>query len=255
MKITFQKKPGDPALHIAFFWRMTVETTSPATIQDHFIPELFFDFFFVERGQLTYIDGIRGTKFSLPRQSLKTIHTHPLTFIYATPLILYGARLLLPFAEVFPGVMQADRFLDEAWAGEEAGDLGKFKFRVEEHLRHHLTKKLPYPMLSSGLEESSWLVHYSPRHKRRLYKKMYGLSRKELQNVRNVQAFLEQTCDFGPQNPRIIQHVNPDVFHDQPHLNHIFKKMTGLSPVDYFRASSILQDNLMSASYNAVPGL
>jgi AraC-like DNA-binding protein len=40
------------------------------------------------------------------------------------------------------------------------------------------------------------------------------------------------------------------VFYDQPHLNHAFKKMTGLSPVEYFEHNSILQDNLMSASYN-----
>jgi hypothetical protein len=46
--------------------------------------------------------------------------------------------------------------------------------------------------------------------------------------------------------------VTPDVFYDQPHLNHSFKKMTGLAPVEYFQNSSILQDNLMSASYNEV---
>jgi len=55
------------------------------------------------------------------------------------------------------------------------------------------------------------------------------------------------------QNPRIIEHVTPEVFYDQPHLNHAFKKMTGLSPVEYFEVNSILQDNLMSASYNEVP--
>lgn len=63
--------------------------------------------------------------------------------------------------------------------------------------------------------------------------------------------FLEQTCAFT-QNPRIIGYVNPDVFYDQAHLNHVFKKMTGRSPVEYFEASSILQDNLMAASYNAL---
>ncbi|HEX5839631.1 MAG TPA: hypothetical protein VFY26_17485 [Anaerolineales bacterium] len=234
---------------------MTVEITAPAAIGDHFIPELFFDYLFIQEGTVECIDQVRGERFSLSRQSLKTIHTHPLTFMYTTPLVLYGARLLLPFAETYWGKMQANRFLDETWAGSEAGGLDEFKSRVEEHLQRHRTRKLPYPMLSGGLEETGWLVHYSPRHKRRLYKELYGLSRRELQNVRNVQAFLEQTCDFGEQNPHIIQHVNPDVFHDQPHLNHSFKKTTGLSPVEYFEKSSILQDNLMSASYNAVPGL
>ena len=254
MNITFQKKPGVPALQIAFFWRMTVDLTAPAAIEDHFIPELFFDYFFVQEGKVECIDQIGGKRFSLSRQSLKTIHTHSLTFKYTTPLVLYGARLFLPFAETHQAKMQANRFLDEAWAGKEAGNLDEFKSRVEEYLHRHRTRKLPYRMLSSGLEESGWLVHYSQRHKRRLYKELYGLSRRELQNIRNVQAFLEQTCDFGAQNPRIIQHVNPDVFHDQPHLNHSFKKTTGLSPVEYFEKSSILQDNLMSASYNAVPG-
>lgn len=254
MNITFQKKPGVPALQIAFFWRMTVDITAPAAIEDHFIPELFFDYLFIQEGKVECIDRVRGERFSLSRQSLKTIHTHSLTFIYTTPLVLYGARLFLPFAETYRAKMQANRFLDESWTGKEAGNLDEFKSRVEDHLQSHRKGKLPYPMLSSALEESGWLVHYSPRHKRRLYKEIYGLSRKELQNIRNVQAFLEQTCDFDAQSPRIIQHVNPDVFHDQPHLNHSFKKTTGLSPVEYFEKSSILQDNLMSASYNAVRG-
>jgi methylphosphotriester-DNA--protein-cysteine methyltransferase len=102
------------------------------------------------------------------------------------------------------------------------------------------------------LQESAWLVQYSPRHKRRLYKATFGLSRKELHNIRNVQSFLEQTCDFAARNPRIIQHVNTEVFYDQPHLNRTFRKMTGFSPIGYFQANSILQDNLMSASYNEI---
>ena len=75
-----------------------------------------------------------------------------------------------------------------------------------------------------------------------------------MQNIQNIQSFLEQTCDFGSQNPRIIRHVDPDVFYDQPHLNHTFKKMTGVAPVEYFETNSILQDNLMSASYNEFSG-
>lgn len=127
-----------------------------------------------------------------------------------------------------------------------------FASQITEHIQKHRTKKWPYPMFLPTLEESGWLVNFSPRHKRRLYKATFGLTRKEIQNIRNVHSFLEQTCDFASQNPRIIQHVNAEVFYDQPHLNHTFKKLTGFSPVEYFQANSILQDNLMSASYNEI---
>ena len=67
-----------------------------------------------------------------------------------------------------------------------------------------------------------------------------------------MQAFLEQMCDFGRHTPRVLGYVNPEVFYDQPHLNRVFKKMTGLSPLEYFATPSHLQDNLMAASYNAL---
>ena len=105
-------------------------------------------------------------------------------------------------------------------------------------------------MFSNALEESGWLVSFSARHKRRLYKSTFGISKKELWSIQNVHSFLEQNCDFDAEYPRIIQHVNAEVFYDQPHLNHAFKKMTGLAPLEYFEESSILQDNLMAASYN-----
>jgi AraC-like DNA-binding protein len=252
MNITFEKRPGNLPLNIAFFWKMTVEAKHPAVVTDNFIPELYFDFLFVEKGKIRVIDEVLGNQSSLPRQSLKSLHTHPVTFIFSPPLVLYGARLAPGFAESFQGELTANSFLTQAWAGTEAGDLDAFKSRVEEWIESQRVKKLPYPMFSSGLQESSWLIHFSPRHKRRLYKSTFGMSRKELQNIHNLHVFLEQTCDFGEQSPRIIQHVNPDVFYDQPHLNHAFKKMTGLSPGEYFEKNSILQDNLMSASYNEV---
>lgn len=252
MNITFQKKPGNPSLNVAFFWKMTVDNASPAVIIDHFIPELYFDLFFVRKGKVTIIDKVLDRQSSLSRQVLKTLYTHPVTFVLSTPLILYGARLALGFAESFRGELKANSFSGHVCAGEEPEDLDSFISQVAVWVDGHRVKKLPYPMFSSGLEESNWLVHFSPRHKRRLYKSTFGLSRKELQNIRNVHIFLEQTCNFGDQNPRIIQYVNPEVFYDQPHLNHTFKKMTGLSPVEYFEANSILQDNLMSASYNEV---
>jgi AraC-like DNA-binding protein len=254
MKISFQKEKGEPALDIKFYWRLTIERGSPAMITDHFIPELFFDYFHVKAGSIKCIDKGRGRKFTLSPQSLKTVHTRPIRFVFSTPLVLYGARLSLRFAETFWREMKPNGFLKETWVQGKADDLGSFKAHIEAHLSRRRKNKFPYPLFSSGLDESDWLVNFSPRHKRRLYRTAMGLSRKELLNVRNVQLFLEQTCDFASENPRIIRHINPEVFYDQPHLNRIFKKMTGFSPVEYFEANSILQDNLMSASYNEIPG-
>lgn len=155
---------------------------------------------------------------------------------------MYGARLSLRFAESFREEMKANALWKQVWVQNEADDLESFGFQVLDQIVKQRTNRLPYPMFSSGLEESAWLVNFSPRHKRRLYRQAFGLSRKELQNIRNVHSFLEQTCDFAAENPRIIRHVNPDVFYDQAHLNHTFKKMTGFSPVEYFEANSILQD-------------
>ncbi len=255
MNISFKKQPGDSSLGIAFFWMLTIETQSPVTITDHFIPELFLDYFFLHQGKIKLVNP-RGNKTSLPQQTLKTIHTHPLTFSFSTPLTLFGTRLSLRFAESFwEENIQSNSFLKQKWADKNTNDLTSFATQVKTHLQKHQARKSPYPLLTPTLEESSWLVNFSPRHKRRLYKATFGLSRKELMNIHNIHSFLEQTCDFASENPRIIQHVNPEVFYDQPHLNHSFKKMTDFSPVEYFEANSILQDNLMSASYNEVSGL
>ncbi|MBL8063669.1 MAG: helix-turn-helix transcriptional regulator [Anaerolineales bacterium] len=252
MNITFRKLAGDPSLGIVFFWMMTIESGSPASVKDQFIPELFFDYLYIKTGTIQCVDKVGERRFNLPEQVLKMLFTHALEFTYSTPLMLFGARLSLRFVESFPAEVKANCFLNQAWVKEEARDLESFKRLVEGHLRENRREKFSYPLFSSGLNESGWLVNFSPRHKRRLYTAAFGLSRKELQNIHNLHAFLEQACDFSLQNPRIIQHVTPDVFYDQPHLNHAFKKMTGLSPVEYFQASSILQDNLMSASYNEI---
>jgi AraC-like DNA-binding protein len=167
--------------------------------------------------------------------------------------VLFGARFSLKFAEYFwEENINSNSFLEQNWVRKSTNNLESFASQLTETIQKRRVKKQPYPMLLPTLEESSWLINFSPRHKRRLYKTTFGLSRKEIQNIRNVHSFLEQTCDFASQNPRIIQHVNPEVFYDQPHLNHTFKKMTGFSPVEYFQANSILQDNLMSASYNEI---
>jgi len=252
MRISFQRLPGDANLGIEFFWKfaLDVKAGEKRTLSDQLIPELFFDFFHVAKGAVTV--KTKGVRFSLPRQSLKTIFNQPVTLEYSAPLVLYGARLSLKFAESFWGEMKANSLLTQAWAGKEPKSLDAFAKQVEDHIRLKRKEKSHYPMFSGRLEESDWLANFSPRHKRRLYAAMFGLSRKELMNIRNVQSFLEQTCDFAARNPRILHHVNPDVFYDQPHLNRSFKKMTGFSPVEYFEAHSLLQDNLMSASYNEV---
>lgn len=250
MKISFQKKTGNASLGVAFFWKLTLDSNIPGRVVDHFIPELFFDYLFVKRGRVQILDSEQGEKFLLPRQSLKSLFSRPLQFEFSTPLVLYGARMSLRFAESFWGETNANRFSQQAWAESEAG-FESFAIQATKTLQARRVKRFAHPLFTDGLTESNWLAQFSPRHKRRLYASIFGLSRKDLSNIRNMHSFLEQTCDFGARNPRIIQHINPEVFYDQPHLNRLFKKMTGFSPLGYFEAGSFLQDNLMSASYNA----
>jgi hypothetical protein len=150
--------------------------------------------------------------------------------------------------------MPANAFAAQAWVRRKPKNLGDFASQVSAHLQAHRRRKTPYPLLADGLTESGWLASYSPRHKRRLYQSVFGISRQALEGIEGLHAFLAQACDFGAGRPRIIGHVNPDVFYDQPHLNHTFKRLTGLSPLAYFEASTLLQDNLMAASYNAGGG-
>lgn len=252
MKVSFQKQSGNASLAISFFWKLTIETKSPDMLTDYFIPELFFDFFFIKKGKIKVVDKTQNRKHALSPQVLKSIFARPLIMTFSTPLILYGARLTSRFAESFWDEIKANSFLAQRWVTNNTDDLITFANQVTTRVRELQAQRFHHPMFSTNLQESDWLVNFSPRHKRRLYKTTFGMSRKDLLNICNVQSFLEQTCDFASQNPRIIQHVNPDVFYDQPHLNRTFKKMTGFSPLEYFEANSILQDNLMSASYNAL---
>jgi AraC-like DNA-binding protein len=252
MQITFRKHPGVPALGIAFFWKLTLESRSAVYLREHFIPELFFDYLFIRRGNVTRLDETHRRKAKLPQQTLKTLHSHSVILLHTGPLVLFGARLDLKFAELYwKDTVQPNQFLEQNWVEGKVDDLETFAEKVTEHVTNRRVRKTPYPMLKHSLQESDWLVHYSPRHKRRLYKSTFGMSRQEMQNIQNLHTFLEESCDFGVQNPRIIQHLDHAVFHDQPHLNHIFKKMTGYSPTEYFETNSMLQENLMSASYNA----
>ena len=250
MDISFQKQAGETSLGVDFFWRLEVHSNRVVTFTDKFIPDLYFDYFFVDKGAVRYRDHGTKKSVSLSQQALKFLHTHPLVLEFSTPIVLYGARLSLNFASMFWGEMTVNSILEHRWAGNKVSGIRDFSSQIKDHIRKHKSNKFPRTLLSKNLKEADWLTHYSARHKRRIYQNALGVSRKDIVNVKNLHIFLEQTCDFGNQSPRIIEHVTPDVFYDQPHLNHAFKKMTGLSPVEYFEHNSILQDNLMSASYN-----
>lgn len=251
MKISFQKQVGNPDLGILYFWCLKINTKN--IITEQWIPELFYDCFYIKDGQIKTID-FEGRKRTLPQKTLKMIYTKPFSLYFSTPLVLYGARLSLRFAESFQGKVTANEFQNQAWVKNEAKSLGDFANQVTSHVESQCELKNPYPMFKKEIQESDWLKNFSPRHKRRLYQNTFGISRKEMLNIQNVQTFLNQVCNFGYQNPRIIQYVNSEVFYDQPHLNHKFRKMTGFSPVEYFEKNSVLQDNLMSASYNEIHG-
>jgi AraC-like DNA-binding protein len=252
MQIAFHKLPGVPALGLACFWRLTLTTPRPQTITDHLIPELFLDYLLVRRGQVIVNGPHQKISVHLPPQSLKTLHTRPLRLTYRTPLDLYGARLALPFAEWFwEPCLPAQSFLPQRWVARPPADLATFASQVTAMVAGRRARKTPYPMLTPSLEESNWLASYSSRHKRRLYQSVFGLSRRQLLQLRAVHAFLEQACDFDTHWPRVIEFVNADHFYDQPHFNRAFKTLTGFSPLDYFQTNFILQDNLMAASYNA----
>ncbi len=253
MDISFQKQDGEKSLGVDFFWRLEVRSKRAVVFNDKFIPDLHFDYFFVDKGEVRYRDQETKKPISFPQQAWKFLHTRPLVLEFITPIVLYGTRLSLNFASLFWGEATTNSIQEQGWVSKKVTDLGDFSVQTLDYIRRHKINKFPRPIFSKGLKESDWLMHYSARHKRRLYKNALGISRKDLMNIKNLHIFLEQTCDFGNQNPRIIQHVTPDIFYDQPHLNHAFKKMTEFSPVEYFENNSILQDNLMSASYNENP--
>lgn len=254
MEITFHKQPMDPATGIAFCWELVITAVPAVSLPDLFIPELFFDFFSVHTGELRGSDAVSRTEWILPRQSLKTLHTHALTLTFATPLRLFGARLPLQFGELFWETLPGTKtFLAQDWVNPNVADLASFADQVAEAINGRALQKNPYPLLQAGLAESTWLSSYSPRHKRRLYQAAFGFSRQALQRIANLHGFLAQNCDFGVADPRLIGYVNADLFYDQPHFNHAFKKMVGLTPLEYFEARSVLQDNLMAVSYNAMP--
>ncbi len=255
IKTTFQKKAGNPSLGILFCWKLTVEADPCTRLSEPLIPELFYDFFFIHQGEVNYVDKTKGIEIPFARQSLKTIHTQPLTLTLAAPLVLFGVRLSLSFAESFwEQEIPANRFLAQNWVKSGTDDLQSFTQQITHTIKKQRTSRAAGPLLLPSLQETEWFAHFSPRHKRRLYKTVFGISRKEMDAIQGLHVFLGQACDFSVQSPRIIEYIDTEVFYDQPHFNHLFRKMTDLSPLEYLQASSILQDNLMAASYNEIAG-
>jgi len=252
MEIGFRIQPGEPSLGILFFWSLTLSGARPGTLSDLFIPELYYDYLYVQRGRLTIADGPHGASAGLPQQSLRGLFTRPFAFEFSTPLALFGARLSLAFAEHFWEVrLRPNALTEQAWVDQPPKSLGAFAAQVTACVQAHRARKYPYPLLGSCLEESAWLKAYSPRHKRRLYSAVFGVSRQALDRIHGLQSFLAQACGFDDRPPRLLEHINADIFYDQPHFNRTFRKLTGPTPVAYFAAPSHLQGNLMAASYNA----
>src|SRR5258706_5000336 len=255
MDITFRKLPGEPASGILFFWSLKIATAGPATVCDDFIPDPYYDYIYIQRGQMQPAKPVRPAGSPLPAQTLRGLFTRPYRLNYSTPLQLFGARLALPFAETYWGPpLAANRFIEQAWVGRKPGSLPAFAAEVTRHIQAHRSRKYPHALLGPALDETAWLRQYSARHKRRLYLAVYGLPRQAIDRICRIHVFLEQLCNFEPHRPTVLQHVNPEVFYDQPHLNRAFKQTTGLSPLEYFFRPSHLQSNLMAASYNAPSG-
>lgn len=249
MDITFRTQQAAPDTGVAFFWMLKINPDVGDTIIDSFIPELFYDYLYVQEGRLSFDDG--GVEQTLPQQVLKTLFNKRLVLVLNTPLVLYGARLLPGCAEHLKELeLQVNALLEVDWISKPPLDLKSFASELLAALHRRQTENAQMPMLSHALEESDWLAQKSPRHKRRLYKKTFGMSRKELHAIQRLHTFLGQSCDFGVGQPSLIDHLNPEVFYDQPHFNRMFKKLTGLTPLEYFETSAILQENLMAVSYN-----
>jgi len=253
LKTSFRKIAGIPSLGILFFWKLTLGADAHGPILDRFIPELFYDFFYIQQGRVECRGPLHEGSTPLASQSLKTLHTQPLTLCFTAPLVLFGVRFSLQFAESFWDLdLPSDQFLAQSWVEPGTDQLPSFAQQVTRTMHKRRVKRVAGPLLSPALRETEWLTRFSPRHKRRLYKTIFGVSRKEIGAIQGLHAFLGQACDFSSRSPRIIEYIDDTVFYDQPHLNHKFTRMTGLTPLEYLQASSILQDNLMAASYNEI---
>ena len=254
MKISFQKLPVKAEPDLLFCWRLEIEAGEETAVTDIFIPELYFDFFYIQRGSI-----FMRWPAAAATKSEGFAHAASYPSDTAAAGVVWGAVWLGLCRETFwQKQMPANCFVPQRWLQTAVIDLPSFASQLVQTLAARRVRKTVGGMVRPFPRETDWLAAYSPRHKRRLYKTVFGLSQKEMQAIHNIQLFLGQTCDFAAETPRIVEHVNAELFYDQPHLNNAFKKMTGLSPLAYFEANSILQDNLMAASYNeqtAVSGM
>ncbi|MEM7797904.1 MAG: hypothetical protein AAF633_01825 [Chloroflexota bacterium] len=256
MKIAFQKKKAKPSdlPGIDLFWRMSIDGPTGQAVIDHFIPELKFDYFYLLQGTIKSKFGSHDQPQLLPSQFLKTIQTKSLSFHFTLPLIMMGVRLNLSFADFYDcGPIDGGRFKPVSWLEKQVEgeiSLEEFSKRVQSALKMLAIPSPPQPRLTPELKPTSKLADYSPRHRRRLIKAIYGVSHKEMQVIQKINVFLQQACDFSDDAPHIIDYLGDDAFYDQSHLNHLFKKTTGFSLLKYFEHSSALQDNLMAVSYN-----
>ncbi|MBK6795023.1 MAG: hypothetical protein IPG80_21315 [Anaerolineales bacterium] len=112
-----------------FFWRLEVRSKRAVVFNDKFIPDLYFDYFFVDKGEVRYRDQETKKPVSFPQQALKFLHTRPLVLEFSTPIVLYGARLSLSFASLFWGEMTANSIPEQRWVSKKVTDLGDFPFK------------------------------------------------------------------------------------------------------------------------------
>ena len=247
MQVQFHLGPGHPEIGLEFVWRLKLDGTT--LLSEHIIPEPYFDYYWVDVGALSWQADSRVNDLNGSSGFLRPLFLGPMTLHFQTPAVVWGARFNLRFAEQFSVQPGRATWQPVDWLKDAPPSLPALHRLLITKLTSQL-HPVQSPIFEPDLSIRTQFTTYSARHRRRLFRKAFGISRQDLARMLNVQAFLDQACNFGQAEPKIIQYVNDEVFYDQPHLNHTFKRMTGLSPLDFFEKQAILQDNLMAASYN-----
>ncbi|MEM8861596.1 MAG: hypothetical protein AAGD96_25005, partial [Chloroflexota bacterium] len=52
MKVSFRKLPGKLDLSIAYFWELEITSAGDQSVIDHLIPELAFDYLYLQSGSV-----------------------------------------------------------------------------------------------------------------------------------------------------------------------------------------------------------
>ena len=89
----------------------------------------------------------------------------------------------------------------------------------------------------------------SVRQQSRDFKKIYGVSKTQLEHIKSVHRFLARECGYSPTSENITHHIDYSRYYDQPHFNKLFLKVTGMNPTDFFKTYEGLGEQLMSFSY------